>query len=322
MATPARAYYDQAGLSGAFNKSKFNDQFHAIHQGDFEALRPRAQTTPNMTIAVQAVTVQSFYRQVYYNGAQSAYAGGTSPTFTAPTSNPRIDLLYLNNSGVLTILQGTEVASPVPPTYPTIGPNLPICEVYLRVGMTKIVNYEDSGANPTEGYLYHDVRPWVTIPGASTLADVFRSGDLLLSANVSAPTGFTDESATYNNKFIRISSGTALTTGGIDTHTHAAGTYAGPSHQHGAGSYAGPSHTHGAGSLYFDNPVSVAGGCCGGSPCNTGINKTLTGGSTGSEGTGAITGSSGSEGTGAITGSSASGDNVPAYVQVKVYKKT
>jgi len=320
MATPARAFYDQAGLSGAFNKSKFNDQFHSIHQGDVEALRPRAQAAPNMTVAVQATTVQSFYRQVYYNGAQSTFAGGNSPAFTAPATNPRIDLLYLSDAGALTILQGAEAASPVPPTYPSFK-HLPICEIFLRVGMTKIVNFEDSGANPAEGYIYRDVRPWITLPQPATLADVFRSGDLLLSSNTSAPTGFTDESATYNDKFIRISSGTPLTTGGADTHTHGAGSYTGPSHAHGTGSYAGPSHDHGAGSYCVNPTTTHGGGCCGGGLSNPPA-CTPVSGTSGSGGTGAITGSSGSAGADAIAGTSASANNVPAYVQVKIYKKT
>jgi len=126
----------------------------------------------------------------------------------------------------------------------------------------------------------------------------FRTGDMLLSSNVNTPTGWTDVTTTYNGKFIRISTGAALSTGGADTHIH------------GAGSFAGPSHTHGAGTLYFACPVSLAGGCCGGGPAATpGQNETLDGGATAADG------------TGAITGSSASGDNVPVYVQMKMYKK-
>ena len=129
---------------------------------------------------------------------------------------------------------------------------------------------------------------------------VWASGDMYLSTNTSAPTGWTDVSATYNNKFIRISSGTPLTTGGADTHTH------------GAGSYAGPSHTH---------------------------TITLTGYSTSNSGQGAEVGrisgsvdghvhgilgstiSTNSDGTGTVTGTSASGDNVPAYIQLRIFQK-
>ncbi|MBI4227667.1 MAG: hypothetical protein HY600_05315 [Candidatus Omnitrophica bacterium] len=160
----------------------------ALFQGDVAVLRPRAKSPAGMAINVAAATVESFFRQVYYNSAQSAFAGGDSPTFTAPTTNPRIDLLYLNSSGTLAIQQGTEAASPVPPTYPNLAGNLPLCEVYLKVGMTKIINFEDSGANPAEGYLYRDVRPWMSAgsgggPHEATHAtggsDAFTATDLL-----------------------------------------------------------------------------------------------------------------------------------------------
>jgi len=67
----------------------------------------------------------------------------------------------------------------------------------------------------------------------------FRSGDIMLSTNAAAPTGWSDVSVTYENKFIRISSGTPLDAGGSDTdsitltatelpaHTHEKGTLAG-----------------------------------------------------------------------------------------------
>ena len=48
----------------------------------------------------------------------------------------------------------------------------------------------------------------------------FRTGDCVLSSNTNTPTGWADVSATYTDKFIRISSGTPLSTGGTNTHTH------------------------------------------------------------------------------------------------------
>jgi hypothetical protein len=56
--------------------------------------------------------------------------------------------------------------------------------------------------------------------------EVGRAGDLLLSSAAATPDGWTDVSATYSDKFIRINA-TALSTGGADTltgntgdHTH------------------------------------------------------------------------------------------------------
>jgi hypothetical protein len=52
----------------------------------------------------------------------------------------------------------------------------------------------------------------------------WRSGDMLISSSTTTPTGWTDVSTTYDNKFIRITDGTPLTTGGSDTHDHGGST--------------------------------------------------------------------------------------------------
>ena len=120
----------------------------------------------------------------------------------------------------------------------------------------------------------------------------WRTGDKLLSSNTNTPTGWTDQSATYEDNFIRISSGTPLTAGGSNSHTHA------------AGSYAGPSHTHSG----TTDGVTFGGG------------GTLTAGALDTAHTHTFT--TGAGGTGAVTGTSASSDNVPVYIQLKMYSKT
>jgi len=64
----------------------------------------------------------------------------------------------------------------------------------------------------------------------------FRAGDMLLSSSTSAPTGWTDVSATYNNEFIRVSSGATLQTSTMPVQTHAHGmnshTHSTPNHLH------------------------------------------------------------------------------------------
>jgi hypothetical protein len=65
--------------------------------------------------------------------------------------------LTLNSSGELEWTEGDEDSSPVEPTFPS--GKLPICLIYCKVGMTKVVDYEDADGNPTEGYIYKDVRP-------------------------------------------------------------------------------------------------------------------------------------------------------------------
>ena len=110
-----------------------------------------------LNVAVSEGLVGSFYQQVYVGSTRITYAGGTSPTITAPTANPRIDLLTIDSAGTLAWTVGTEASSPAEPTFPSN--KMPLCLVYCRVGMVKIVDYEDKDANPTEGYIYKDVRP-------------------------------------------------------------------------------------------------------------------------------------------------------------------
>ena len=118
----------------------------------------------------------------------------------------------------------------------------------------------------------------------------FKSGDWILSTVATARAGWTNVSATYSNKFMRINA-TPLSTGGADTHTHT-----------------GPSHTH---------DVTIP---------KTGWSRTTVGADTISMydpagdvtmNTRTLSAAAGAAGT----GTTSSGDNVPAYVQVVVFQK-
>lgn len=146
----------------------------------------------------------------------------------------------------------------------------------------------------------------------SDLAAGFVSGDLIISTVTTARTGWTNVSATYANKFMRINA-TPLTTGGSDTHTHSLAEANLPSHTHGAGTLAadsGGAHTH--------TVPSATGGAS-----SSNLNKLGTAGvgttNTSSDGahTHTISGSTAAVGS----GTAFSGDNVPAYVQVTAFKK-
>jgi len=172
-----------------FVASDHRNAYSAVFQGDLAILRPRAKSPATLAVNVVASEIEGFFRNIYWNNTHVKFAGGDSPTFPAPTTNPRIDLLVLDVSGgptgVLTRIAGTEAASPAEPALPDLKTNIPICYVYTRVGQVKIVNFEDSGANPTEGYLYRDVRPWVppgggasfgVAPGSSAIGDTAAEG--------------------------------------------------------------------------------------------------------------------------------------------------
>lgn len=128
----------------------------------------------------------------------------------------------------------------------------------------------------------------------SLVSGDFRTGDILLSSNTGTPLGWTEITATYDGKFIRIGAGTALDTGGADTHTT-------PSHTLLTAEM--PAHTHPideskrGGYAALNEFYTVATG--GGSP--TTFNSDSTGGDGGH--------------------THGAADNVPAYVQVKMYSK-
>lgn len=104
-----------------------------------------AQSVPDMTLKVSEGVVK-------FNVTEVRYAGGNSPTFTAPGSNNRIDLLTINQSGALEILQGVAALTPSTPAYPKN--KFVIAEVYLRAPTTSIKDSDDS----INGYVSRDAR--------------------------------------------------------------------------------------------------------------------------------------------------------------------
>ena len=132
------------------------------------------QATPDLTLLVgPGVAV--------IGGTVVKYAGGNSPSFTAPSANPRIDLLTLDASGTVARTAGTEGASPVAPDYPS--DKLVICEVYNRVGQTAVRNVSVSG----QGYVYRDARVLNSSPTTiyqRTLGQDVAAGEAVFLAGV------------------------------------------------------------------------------------------------------------------------------------------
>lgn len=147
----------------AFSIANFNNAFNGLHQGDFAPLRPRAHAVADMSIMVSSGLVENYYSQCYASGDfPIAFASGDI-SFSAPASNPRIDLVYTSGDRLWKVT-GTEAASPAIPRFPSGDGTLPISLVYHRTTETKIVNFEDKDSNPTHGYIYRDVRPILTVP--------------------------------------------------------------------------------------------------------------------------------------------------------------
>lgn len=134
------------------------------------------------------------------------------------------------------------------------------------------------------------------IPLGSITNYPFKTGDWIISSVTTARTGWTEVTATYNNKFIRISSGTALDTGGTDTHNHGGATAS-----HTLSSAEIPAHTHSV-------DIIAGGKGYGGASRPDGYNDSAS-----------TTGSTG--GGGGHTHTVASANNIPAYVQIKIFQK-
>lgn len=105
-----------------------------------------AQTSPGLTLKVEAGVC-------YVGSTRVIYAGGNTPSFSAPGANPRIDVVTIDSSGTIAITQGAEAGSPSAPAYPT--GKIVLAEVYNRVGESALYD-TDQGSN---GYIYNDVRP-------------------------------------------------------------------------------------------------------------------------------------------------------------------
>ena len=140
----------------------------------FDTIKARC----GMNVAVDSCEIGSFYKQAYIGGEPISMTAKSSPLLTAPSANPRIDILIIDSAGVLSWVGGTEAATPVPNWEGIPSARIPICLVYLKTTMSKVVDYEEKDANPNEGFIHSDIRPlyWAAVSNLSALSDVSISG--------------------------------------------------------------------------------------------------------------------------------------------------
>jgi hypothetical protein len=155
-------------------------QYNALRQDAFGGafLLPHEQASPNLTLLVEAGVC-------YVGATRVIFAGGNSPSFTAPAANPRIDLLTIDSAGTLARTAGTEAASPSVPAYPS--DKLVIAEVYNRVGQTTVRD-SDLGSN---GYIKQDVRPFL---GGAYIANAAQIADGIITDAKLVSTDFVKQS--------------------------------------------------------------------------------------------------------------------------------
>src|SRR5690348_9602357 len=93
---------------------------------------PHAQATPNMTVALDAGHL--------FNGTTlTEVAAQNTGMIAAPVANPRIDRVVIDRvSGAVSVVTGTEAASPSPPAIP--AGKAPVAQVLLQTSSTVIAN--------------------------------------------------------------------------------------------------------------------------------------------------------------------------------------
>lgn len=134
-----------------------------------------------MKVAVENSVSGSFYKNVYIGKQPLEASSQGSPTLSAPSGNPRIDILTINSSGTLAFITGTEASSPSP-AWASLGQDvIPIALVYCKTTMTKVLDYEDKDTDSNQGYIYADLRPFMVIsPGKIKGSDVASASTVTL----------------------------------------------------------------------------------------------------------------------------------------------
>ena len=93
---------------------------------------PHAQDTPNMTITIDAGSLLVGSSIVSQNAQNTG-------TITAPTSNPRLDLVVIDAvTAAISVITGTEAGSPSLPAIPIS--KMPVAQIALSVSQTSIIN--------------------------------------------------------------------------------------------------------------------------------------------------------------------------------------
>ena len=180
----------------------------------------------------------------------SQAGGGLTGTFTAPTTNPRIDLVCVNSmTGAVSVITGVEAASPAVPALTTGTALIPVARLDMYVGMTGIskdditdyrVMYSNMDASPEKdayAVMRRDSSGRVKVATPATPAGsvdhvvnvdylntkVLPAGSSTEFFNATAPNGWTLD-ASNNNVAIRIVNTAGGGTGGTQNFTAAFAT--------------------------------------------------------------------------------------------------
>lgn len=130
VATPVQPNFNT--MSAAIYKAALDAQTQVL--GNTAAMyAPHEAATPDMTVKVDAGRFMAGAVTLVTNAQQ------TTATLTAPVTNPRIDRVVIDAvTGVVSVVAGTENASPTPPAIPS--GKLPVCQIALATATAAITN--------------------------------------------------------------------------------------------------------------------------------------------------------------------------------------
>lgn len=170
---------DFTSQSGAAYKANIDGAIAALAR--LAALfAPHQQATADMTVRLNGGTI---FNPVTL--ARSTVAAQSTGTITAPSGDPRYDIVYVDReSGAVGVATGSESASPADPAVPS--GKVPVARVRLTVGQTEIVNADIDDVRD----LFALGLPFGT--GANDIVTLDGSG-ALPALDGSALTGITDE---------------------------------------------------------------------------------------------------------------------------------
>lgn len=161
------------------------------------------QTVPDMTLKVNPFSIHNSY-----TNSVIEYAGGNTSTISAPSSNPRIDLIVYNiTSSALAVRTGSESATPSAPA--SLAGDVVLASVYLRTSSTAIYERDQT----TNSY----IREWFALPSFSPIP----AGVIFDYAGSSVPTGWLacDGSAVSRTTYAALFSAIGTTWGVGDNST-------------------------------------------------------------------------------------------------------
>ncbi len=152
-------------------KTAIDEGFETAERTAWSFAPHPAHPTADMTLHLNAGAIWS-------SGALTEKAAQTTVAFTAPTTNPRIDRVVVDEvTGVYSIVAGTEAASPATPAIPSN--KFPVCQIYFETTSTSI-SY--AGSTTVAAITDERVGFAVVSPTTPALTGYYQSPDQTITA--------------------------------------------------------------------------------------------------------------------------------------------